>query len=142
MALNLFANKADLEAAQSQIASLQSDLQTAQAELQSERDANATHAQTIADLQASVTNITAERDTATESISALTTERDNLAVQLTTAQASAETRAAEIVANNFGATPLENVDDKIDSKVKSRKEFNQLSPQAKSEFCKTGGKIV
>lgn len=142
MALNLFANKADLEAAQSQIASLESDLQTAQTELQAERDANAAHAQSIADLQATVASITAERDTATASLNAVIVERDNLTEQLATAQASAETRAAEIVANNFGATPLENTDDKIDANVKSRKEFNQLSPKAKSEFCRMGGKII
>ena len=85
--------------------------------------------------------ITAERDTATDQVIALTAERDSLTGQLATAQSSAETRAAEILAT-AGVPPLENVDDKIDSKVKTRKEFNQLSPQAKSEFCKMGGKIV
>lgn len=141
MALNLFANKADLEAAQSQIASLEADLQTSQADLQAEREASATQAQTIAELQASVATLTAERDSANESVSALTTERDNLMQQLTQAQASAETRAAEILAQ-AGVPPIENADDTIDANVKSRKEFNKLSAQAKSDFCKAGGKII
>jgi ATP-dependent Clp protease protease subunit len=64
----------------------------------------------------------------------------NLTEQLATAQASAETRAAEILAT-AGVPPVEGVEDKPISNVKSLTEFNALTPAERMSFIKSGGKI-
>lgn len=139
--MNLFANKKDLEAAQSQIESLSNDLTTAQNELSSEREITATHAQTIVDLNASVTKLTesvnslsAELEQSTERINALNQE-------VIDANASAESRAVAMLAAAGHAKPLE-LEDREEIKAMTRAQFNALTPRQKTDFSKNGGKII
>jgi len=132
MALNIFANKADLEAAQSQIASLESDLQTAQSELQSERDANANHAQSIADLQASATTINAELESSKNKVAELESA-------VITAQESANLQAIDIVAQ-AGIAPLDVASDEV--VVDHLAHIKNLSPAEKTAYVKKHKKEI
>jgi len=105
--MSIFANKKDLEAAQSQIESLSADLSTAQADLAAERETVTAQAQTIVDLQGQVAAVTAERDAAQSQATAL--EAD-----LAEANSSAEARAAEIVAQ-AGIAPVDTSAEEVDS---------------------------
>jgi len=132
--MSIFANKKDLEAAQSQIESLSADLSTAQAELVAERETVTAQAQTIVDLQGQVAAVTAERDAAQSQATAL--EAD-----LAEANTSAEARAAEIVAQ-AGIAPVEATPDEPEaSATKTLAEFNQLTPADRMAFVRNGGKI-
>lgn len=106
MSFNPFANKADLEAAQSQISSLTEDLTAAQAELTAERGIVATHAQTISDLQSQVANLTAERDNATQVLTQAQEQIETLQASVKTAEASAEQKAVQLLAENGHDSPI------------------------------------
>ncbi len=120
-----------------QLTEAQNDLATAIAEL---TEAKSAHETAINELQSKISEVIAERDTSAEQVTALTAERDTLTEQLATAQASAETRAAEILAT-AGVPPVEGVEDKPISNVKSLTEFNALTPAERMSFIKSGGKI-
>lgn len=69
------------------------------------------------------------------------TELETLKGELETVKASVESRAAEILAT-AGVPALEDVETVVEnSKVKSLKEFNALTPADRMNFVKTGGKI-
>ena len=145
MSLNPFANKADLEAAQSQIESLSNDLTAAQSELTAERGIVAAHAQTIVDLQSQVSTLTAEREQfetqATQAQSRIT----ELEKEVVTANESASLKASELLASSGHVAPVDAVYSTItsgDNKKKTREEFNALTPRDKSEFSKNGGRII
>ena len=105
--MSIFANKKDLEAAQSQIDSLQGDITTLQAELATERDTVATQAQSILDLQASFDALAAERDTLKASLAAAQNRAIELQGEVITAEASAEDKAVTMLASAGHEQPLE-----------------------------------
>jgi chromosome segregation ATPase len=141
MSFNPFANKADLEAAQSQIASLTEDLTAAQAELSAEREAVAAHAQSISDLQAQVATLTAERDASAEGLTQAQAQIETLQAEVQTAEASADQKAIALLSQNGHEAPVV-IEEESTSNTKTRQEFNAMTPRQKSEFSKAGGKII
>lgn len=144
MSLNPFANKAELESAQSQIASLNDDLTTLQAELATERDVVASHVQTITGLQDQVSTLTAEREQfetqATQAQSRIT----ELEKEVVTANESASLKASELLASSGHVAPVDAVDAQnvITQKEKTREEFNAMDHIARNQFIQNGGKIT
>lgn len=127
-----------------QLAEAQNDLATAVSEL-SELKASA---EKLAEEKAQIEASFNEAETA---IANLTTERDQIANELKeqaenhqkeieAAKASAETRAAEILAQ-AGVPPVADANDKISMNVKTLTEFNALTPAGRMSFLKKGGKI-
>ena len=123
--------------------------------------------QEIADLQASLASVTAERDQlaarATEfqsTIETITAERDAATAEASERVASAESAAAARIAEIEAATQAR-VDAEVINRLASagtdpiarepeatsnpqtltRAEFKKLKPAAQSEFCRAGGKI-
>lgn len=142
MSFNPFANKADLEAAQSQIESLSNDLTAAQSELTAERGIVATHAQTIVDLQSQVSTLTAER----EQFETQATQAQSRIVELeqavATANGSAAVKASELLAASGHVAPVEAVDTQvITNKQKTLAEFNAMNHIERNAFVRDGGKI-
>lgn len=145
MSFNPFANKADLEAAQSQIESLSNDLTAAQSELTAERGIVAAHAQTIVDLQSQVSTLTAEREQFETQATQAQSRIVELETAVTTANESAAVKASELLAASGHVAPVEATDAIItntDSKKKTREEFNAMTPREKSDFSKKGGRIT
>ena len=140
MSFNPFANKADLEAAQSQIASLTEDLSAAQAELTAERDTVATQAQSISDLQAQVATLTAERDASAESLTQAQAQIETLQAEVKTAEASAEQKAITLLSQNGHEAPVEIIESS-GTNYKTRAEFNALNHIERNEFLANGGKL-
>lgn len=138
--MSIFANKKDLELAQDQINSLSADLTSAQLELTAERDIVATHAQTIADLQSQLSAITAERDTANESLTLAQTQIATLQGEVKTAENSAEQKAVELLAQTGNDAPIAIVENV--TLTKTRADFNQMNAREKMDFAKQGGKIT
>jgi septal ring factor EnvC (AmiA/AmiB activator) len=141
MSFNPFANKADLEAAQSQIASLTEDLTAAQAELSAERETVAAHAQSISDLQAQVATLTAERDTSAESLTQAQAQIVTLQEEVQIAEASAEQKAITLLSQNGHEAPVA-IQEESAIKNKTLQQFNALTPADRMNFVKTGGKII
>jgi len=145
MSFNPFANKADLEAAQSQIESLSTDLNAAQNDLTAERATVAAHAQTISDLQSQIGNLTTERNEFEAQATQAQARIVELEQAVTSANESASIKASELLAASGHAAPVEAVDNPIaagDSKKKTREEFNAMTPREKSDFSKKGGRIT
>jgi len=95
----------------------------------------------VAVFENKVTEITAERDAANSSLVEAQAKVAELEAAVITANESANAKAIEIAAQ-AGLAPLNVTADEDDkSKLMSRADFNNLSPKAKSEFCKAGGKI-
>jgi chromosome segregation ATPase len=137
----MFANKKDLELAQSKINSLESDLTALQSSLTEAQGTIAEQTETIAGLQNDVAAITAERDTLTASLTEAQSKVTALEADLVTANTSAESRAAEIVAQ-AGIPPVDaSAEGQQESKVKNLAEFNNLSPADRMAFIRNGGKI-
>jgi len=140
--MSIFANKKDLDLAQEKITSLEGEVETLQSDLTNAQATVSDQSQTIASLQESVTNLTAERDTAQADLTAAQTQITELQAQVTTATESANARAIEIAAQ-AGLPPVEaNVDEPVNSKTKTREEFNKLTAREKSDFSKAGGRII
>lgn len=99
----MFANKKDLETAQSKIESLESEVTALQASLENAQAEATSHAETIASLKDQLNAISAERDTAQSKVT-------ELEANLIQANASAEARAAEIAAQ-AGIAPVDTVAD-------------------------------
>jgi chromosome segregation ATPase len=139
----MFANKKDLELAQSKINSLEGDLTALQASLTEAQATIAEQTETIATLRESITTISAERDTASESLAQAQSQIAALEADIVTANTSAEARAAEIVAQ-AGIAPVEaTVDENLTpSNEKTLNEFNQLTPADRMAFVRNGGKII
>jgi chromosome segregation ATPase len=139
----MFANKKDLELAQSKINSLEGDLTALQASLTEAQSTIAEQTETIAGLQNDVTAITAERDTITASLTEAQSKVTELEADIVTANTSAEARAAEIVAQ-AGIAPVEAAADEnlTPSNEKTLNEFNQLTPADRMAFVRNGGKIT
>jgi chromosome segregation ATPase len=106
MSLTLFANKKDLEAAQSKIESLEGEVSELQASLQIAQTEASAHAETIASLQAQVAEISAERDECKASAEIANGEIEALQAKLTEAEASAESKAVALVAQSGAEAPL------------------------------------
>jgi len=134
MSFNPFANKADLEAAQSQISSLTEDLTAAQAELTAERGIVATHAQTISDLQSQVANLTAERDNATQSLTQAQDQIETLQASVQTAEASAEQRAVQLLAQNGHDAPINAIEGSDANHAETYKQLKKSNPAAASAY--------
>lgn len=139
--MSIFANKKDLEVAQSQIKSLSNDLATAQSELTAERETVAAHALTITDLQSQIAALTAERDKASESLTEASGKIETLQEAVKTAEASAEQRAVEMLAQHGHGKPVE-IEERDEIKAMTRAQFNALTPRQKTDFSKNGGKII
>lgn len=99
----MFANKKDLETAQSKIESLESEVTALQTSLESARAEASTHAETVTSLQDQLAAVSAQRDQASAKITELETK-------VTEAEQSAEARAAEIVAQ-AGIAPVDTIAD-------------------------------
>jgi chromosome segregation ATPase len=99
----MFANKKDLETAQSKIESLESEVTALQTSLESARAEASAHAETVASLQDQLAAISAERNQASAKI----TELEANVIEACT---SAEARAAEIVAQ-AGIAPVDTIAD-------------------------------
>ena len=142
MGINLFANKADLEAAQSKIASLEADLDASRVELDELKQSASSHAETIAGLQSELTQVKSENESLTASLEASHNEITELKAKITEAEQSAASKAVEIL-GSAGVPALEvHGSAEANSKEMSRADFNALSPKAQSEFCLKGGKIT
>jgi len=88
--MSFFVTKKDHEAALSKIGLLESETTELQASLAEAQDLNAQNSQTIADLQASLAAVTAERDNAAATVA----QRDE-AITLQSEQSAAELEAAQ-----------------------------------------------
>ncbi len=125
--------EASLADSENQIADISAQLAEAQNDL-------ATAIAELTELKSSSDKLAEEKAQFEASFNEAETAIANLTEQLTTAQASAETRAAEILAT-AGVPPVEGVEDKPISNVKSLTEFNALTPAERMSFIKSGGKI-
>jgi chromosome segregation ATPase len=134
MSFNPFANKADLEAAQSQIASLTEDLTAAQAELSAERETVAAHAQSISDLQAQVVTITAERDASAESLTQAQAQIVTLQEEVQSAEASAEQKAILLLSQNGHESPISTNEDATTNHAEKYKQLKQSNPAAATAY--------
>ena len=103
--INLFGNKADIEAAQSQIVSLETDLTNSQNELTASNELVASQAQSIADLQSSLSDVQSKFDEAQNAVTQSLAEIESLKLAVEIAEASAATKAAEMVAQT-GIEPV------------------------------------
>jgi chromosome segregation ATPase len=142
----MFANKKDLELAQSKINSLESDLTALQSSLTEAQGTIAEQTETIAGLQNDVAAITAERDTLNASLTEAQGKVTALEADLVTANTSAEARAAEIVAQ-AGIPPVDvNADEQSPadhvsimatlSPEEKTKYYNQHAKEIKSQLTK------
>jgi len=134
MSFNPFANKSDLEAAQSQIASLTEDLSTAQAELTAERETVATQAQSISDLQAQVATLTAERDASAENLTQAQGQIETLQASVKTAEASAEQKAVQLLAQNGHDAPINANEGSDAGHAETYKQLKKSNPAAASAY--------
>ena len=142
MSFNPFANKADLEAAQSQIASLTEDLTAAQAELSAEREAAATQAQSISDLQAQVANLTAERDNAAQSLTQAQEQIETLQANVKTAEASAEQRAVQLLSQNGHDAAISTSEGSDANHAETYKQLKKSNPAAASAYWQENKKSI
>jgi len=137
---NLFANKHDLEAAQSKIVSLETDLTALQNELTESQSISASHVEALATLQAEKANALSSLENLTvrfEASQATIAELENKVIE---ANESATQKAVSILAEH-GHDPVD-IQSSENSNVKTRAEFNQLNAKQKSDFCANGGKIT
>ncbi len=137
---NLFANKHDLEAAQSKIVSLETDLTALQNELTESQSAAASHAEALSALQTEKAEAISLLENLTvrfEASQATISELENKVIE---AEQSATQKAISILAEQ-GHPPVEILESE-NSNLKTRAEFNQLNAKQKSDFCKNGGKII
>jgi hypothetical protein len=137
---NLFANKHDLEAAQSKIVSLETDLTELQNELSESQSTLASHVEALATLQAEKADAVSSLENLTvrfEASQATIAELENKVIE---ANESATQKAISILAEQ-GHAPVE-IQESESSNVKTRAEFNQLNAKQKSDFCVNGGRII
>lgn len=137
---NLFANKHDLESAQSKIVSLETDITALQNELTESQSAAASHVEALSALQAEKAEAISSLENLTvrfEASQATIAELENKVVE---AEQSATQKAVSILAEH-GHSPVE-IQESENSNLKTRSEFNQLNAKQKSDFCKNGGKII
>ena len=140
--MSMFASKKDLELAQGNIVSLESDLSALQHEFAESQSAVVAHAQTIDSLNAIAATMQEERQTIELQLAEAQTLIATLNQSLADAEVSANARAIEIAAQ-AGLAPLEvDPNESESTNTKTRAEFNQLNAKQKSDFCKNGGKIV
>jgi multidrug resistance efflux pump len=132
MSFNPFANKADLEAAQSKIATLEADLETSQNELQAAQAEVTAHAETIAGLQLQLTEISAQLELANDELSASKEKIEESEAKIIEAEASAEAKAVALVAQSGAETPIA-----IEGNVplSLREQYNKLTnPSERAAF--------
>jgi chromosome segregation ATPase len=126
--MSIFANKKDLEAAQSQIDSLQGDLSTLQAELATERETVAAQSQTIADMQASLDSITAEHEKANASLLSAQSRVTELEAEVITAANSAADQAVVLLASAGHEKPLEITEDAETNTFEKYQQLKKSNP--------------
>jgi len=138
--MSIFANKKDLELAQENIATLETDLSALQSDLTEAQSTVSTHCQTIADLTTNVSTITAERDTLQAEITAAQATIATLQESLTTAETSANARAIEI-ASQAGLAPLDVANDEP-TPINHLEHMKNLSPAEKTAYVKKNKKAI
>lgn len=132
--MSIFANKKDLEAAQSQINSLQGDITTLEAELATERETVAAQSQTIADMQASLDSITAERENANASLLSAQSRVTELEAEVITAANSAADQAVVLLASAGHEKPLEITEDDETNTFEKYQQLKKSNPAQATAF--------
>jgi ATP-dependent Clp endopeptidase proteolytic subunit ClpP len=136
----LAAAKSENETLAAELESVQAKLTEAKgfAQVVAEKDVEITDLITAkARMEANLVNVCAELETAKADIEAKTAE-------IETVKASVELKASELLAQRGHAAPVDlgGDDGNQSPKELSREAFNKLTPHARTEFSKAGGKIV
>jgi predicted nucleic acid-binding Zn-ribbon protein len=138
---NLFANKHDLEAAQSQIVSLETDLTALQNELTESQSISASHVESLATLQAEKADALSSLENLTVRFEASQAKIAELENKVIEAEQSATQKAISILAEQ-GHAPLEIVESaNANTNTKTLTEFNSLNHMQRNAFIREGGKI-
>lgn len=136
-----------LAAAKSENESLTAELESAQAKLAEAQG----FAQVVAEKDVEIQNLTNELNTLKGEVSTIKAELETAkseveakVKEIETVKASVETKAIELLAARGHKSPVDlNGDDGLqNSKEMTREEFNKLTPHARTQFSKSGGKIV
>jgi len=141
MALGFLTNKEAREqitGLEARVSELETDVTAANASLSETQGELATANESLSESKVDLAN-------ALERITELETENAKIpdleaAAELTKEKVSNE--AARQLAASGHPAPIEDIDDKEEVKALSRAEFSALSPAAKSEFSKNGGKLT
>lgn len=138
---NLFANKHDLEAAQSKIVSLETDLTALQAELTESQSISAAYVETLATLQTEKADAISSLENLTVRFEASQATIDELENKVIEAEQSATQKAISILAEQ-GHAPVEIQESaNTTSNMKTLSEFNSLNHLQRNAFVRGGGKI-